>query len=178
MREQTRKIQVENKAYLAVMKEDKFYSYNSKTIKTKFQQHYEQINQETPPPKKEKSFFAKVFLGIKDSLNPYSKYNPDNKKLNAREHTGLTMAVRKKKESINSPEPKPKLVPRTMDDMSVSYKKQEGIVVNAAQKQADIERFKSDLETINKRMHKSKKRSSTETSNVVNKNPKGRRMSI
>ena len=56
MREQTRKIQVENKAYLAVMKEDKFYSYNSKTIKTKFQQHYEQINQETSPLKRKKFF--------------------------------------------------------------------------------------------------------------------------
>ncbi len=152
LREQTRKIQIENKAYLAVMKEDNFYHFKPEQIKAKFQEYLDHINQETAPVKNKESFAIKLLHGIKDALNPYSKYNPNNK-LNTQKHSGLTEAVRKENETIKLQDTKAKPALRTKDDMDIILDKgKEKIVVDAAQKKVDIERFKRDSEMITKRM--------------------------
>jgi hypothetical protein len=109
LREQTRKIQVENKAYLNLMKEDGFYKYTPEQIKTKFQEYCEGINKDTPRVQAKESFVVKLFHGIKDAINPYSEYNPNNQ-LNIEKHSGITAAVRSENEVPKTQDVKQKLV--------------------------------------------------------------------
>jgi len=155
LREQTRKMQIENNARIAVMKEDKFYYFSDQEIKNKFQSYSEQIDKETPPIPKQKSTISKLWQGIKDALNPYSKYNP-NAELEASKHSGLTMAVRKESEAITVEMKKVKTIIKTKDDININPFRQEDKLqpINLSQRQADIERFKKDSEAINKKMKK------------------------
>jgi hypothetical protein len=76
LREQTRKIQVENKAYLNLMKEDGFYKYTPEQIKTKFQEYCEGINKDTPRVQAKESFVVKLFHGIKNAIKSLRQNSP------------------------------------------------------------------------------------------------------
>ncbi len=91
------------------------------------------------------SFVVKLFHGIKNAINPYSEYNPNNQ-LNIEKHSGITAAVRNENEAPKTQDVKQKLVARTMDDMDVSYKQKEtgATTINEAQREADKEKFRID----------------------------------
>jgi hypothetical protein len=164
LREQTRKIQVENKAYLKLMQEEDFYSYTPPQIKTKFQEYFEVINNSTPPAQKKESFAVKLFHGIKDAINPYSEYNPNNQ-LNIEKHSGITAVVRSENEALKIQDVKQKIVVRTMDDMDIAQNKKDvEVIINSAKRDYDKKEFIKDAAIIKIRMEKSQNLSSNETS--------------
>lgn len=90
----------------------------------------------------------KIWHGIKDALNPYSKYNPE-----IREHSGLTTAVRKENAEAVTKTPTIKAKAVTKDDFALNARtgiKSEAI--SAEQRKIDLERLKEDAKKLDKRM--------------------------
>jgi len=87
---------------------------------------------------------TRVWHGIKNALNPNSKYHPEVK-----EHSGLTTAVRK--EHIKEPIIKAKAV--TQDDFELNKKSTtNNITLTPEQRQKDLARFKADAQLLETRL--------------------------
>ena len=118
LKEQTRKLKIENDALKETMREKKFYSFSNEQIEKTFEKKKIQIESETLPVKKEST--AKIiFTALKDALNPLSTFNK------VKEHSGMVKAVRREEANLKKPEidSKPKIKRRSTDDINVSQKK-------------------------------------------------------
>ena len=134
LKEQTRQLQVNNKAMIAVLREENFYQLKPEQIENTFRNKQEQLDKYIPPVEKPEGPFARAWQGIKDALNPNSKYNPNNE-IKANKHSDLTSAVRKEDEALDiSAKPKDKPITRSMDDLEIKPKS------SAEQKSASIDR--------------------------------------
>lgn len=148
LREQTQAIKNENQALVATLKEDNFYSLNSTQIREKFEEYLKEINSNALPVQKQESMAKRIWHGIKDALNPYSKYNPE-----IREHSGLTTAVRKENAEAVTKTPTVKAKAVTKDDFALNART--GIkskTISAEQRKIEIERLKEDAKKLDKRM--------------------------
>jgi hypothetical protein len=171
LKEQTRQLQVNNKAMVAVLREENFYQLKPEQIVSAFHNKQQQLDKDIPALEKPDGVFARAWQGVKDALNPNSKYNPNNE-IEANKHSGLTSAVRKEDEALEiSAKPKDKPITRSMDDLEIKPKS------SAEQKSASIDRtqlteqLKQDqlklyALTINKALHSTGHSQSIVSSNI------------
>lgn len=119
LQEQTRQLEVDNKAMVATMREGNFYQLKPDQIKNIFQSKQQEINKDIPALSKPEGAFARAWQGIKDALNPNSNYNPNNE-IETNKHSGLTHAVRKENEDLEiSAKQKDKPITRSIDDSDI-----------------------------------------------------------
>ncbi|WP_316353845.1 hypothetical protein [Candidatus Trichorickettsia mobilis] len=158
LKEQTRQLQVDNKAMVATMRESNFYQLKPEQIKSKFESKQQEVNKDVPEVPKPQGAFARAWQGIKDALNPNSKYNPNNE-IETKEHSGLTSAVRKENESLEiSAKQKDKPITRSMDDLDNKPKssvEQKDTPIDRANLKAQFkqDQLKLDALKINKELH-------------------------
>lgn len=118
LKEQTRKLKIENDALKETMREKKFYSFSNEQIAKTFEEKKTQIESKTLPVKKEST--AKIiFTALKDALNPLSTFNK------VKEHSGMVKAIRREEANLKKPEidSNSKIKRRSTDDINVSQKK-------------------------------------------------------
>ncbi|WP_316353849.1 hypothetical protein [Candidatus Trichorickettsia mobilis] len=158
LKEQTRQLQVDNKAMVATLREENFYQLKPEQIKNTFQSKQQLLEQEVPAVPKPESAFSRAWQGIKDALNPNSKYNPNNE-IKTNKHSGLTSAVRKENESLEiSTKQKDKPITRSMDDLDIKPKssvEQKNTPTDRANLIAQLkqDQLKLDALKINKELH-------------------------
>ena len=158
LKEQTRQLQVDNKAMVATLREENFYQLKPEQIKNTFQSKQQQLDKDIPAVAKPESAFARAWQGIKDALNPNSKYNPNNE-IETNKHSGLTSAVRKENEALEiSAKQKDKPITRSMDDLEIKPKSSAELKdtpIDRAQlkEQFKQDQLKLDALKINKELH-------------------------
>jgi hypothetical protein len=144
LRQQTQTIQNENLALVTTLKEDNFYKLTPTQIKDSFEHNLQTISNDSASVLKQETMATRVWHGIKNALNPNSKYHPEVK-----EHSGLTTAVRK--EHIKEPIIKAKAV--TQDDFELNKKSTtNNITLTPEQRQKDLARFKADAQQLETRL--------------------------
>ncbi|MDP4709461.1 MAG: hypothetical protein NWS20_05650, partial [Rickettsiaceae bacterium] len=144
LRQQTQTIKNENLALVATLKEDNFYKLTPVQIQDSFKQHLQEISKNPEPIPKQETTVKRIWHGIKNALNPYSKYHPE-----VQEHSGLTTAVRK--ERIKPPIAKEKAV--TKDDFELNKQSTtQSTTISKEQRQQDLERFKADAQKFDARL--------------------------
>ncbi|WP_323738409.1 hypothetical protein [Candidatus Trichorickettsia mobilis] len=172
LKEQTRQLQVDNKAMVATLREENFYQLKPEQIKNTFQSKQQQLDKDVPAVPKPQGAFARAWQGIKDALNPNSKYNPNNE-IETNKHSGLTNAVRKENEALEiSAKQKDKPITRSMDDLEIKPKssaEQKNTLIDRAQlkEQFKQDQLKLDALKINKELH-STGHSQSNTANNTN----------
>lgn len=150
LRKQTQAIQNDNQALVSVLKEDDFYRLSDTKIQEKFQEYSKDISSKSPPVPKQETMVQKIWHGIKDALNPYSKYNPEVK-----EHSGLTATVRKENAKAVTKAPAVKTKAVTKDDFALTARTDtKGETISAEQRKMDIERLKEDAKKLDKQIAK------------------------
>lgn len=145
LRAQTQAIKNENQALVATLKEDDFYSLTPTQIREKFEEHSQEISSNALPVQQQENIAKRIWHGIKDALNPYSKYHPDIQK-----HSGLTAAVREENTERATP-PIPVVEKAvTRDDFALNMKSNsKSTTITAEQRQQDLARFKADSQQLN-----------------------------
>ena len=146
LRQQTQTIKNENQALLATLKEDNFYKLTPDQISDNFKDNLQKISSHSLPVPKQETITKRAWYGIKNALNPYSKYHPD-----AQKHSGLTEAVRK--ENIKSPIIKEN--PVIKDDFELNKRTTiEDTIITKKQRQKDLKNFKDDAHKLDARLAK------------------------
>ncbi|WPY00328.1 hypothetical protein Trichorick_00200 [Candidatus Trichorickettsia mobilis] len=175
LKEQTRQLQVDNKAMVATLREENFYQLKPEQIKSTFQSKQQEINKDVPEVPKPESAFSRAWQAIKDALNPNSKYNPNNE-IETNKHSGLTNAVRKENEALEvSAKQKDKPITRTMDDSDIksgSSVEQKDTSTDRANLIAQLkqDKLKLDALKINKELHSTGHSQSVVSPNVGQQN--------
>ncbi|WP_316354011.1 hypothetical protein [Candidatus Trichorickettsia mobilis] len=154
LREQTRQLQIDNKAMVATLRDDNFHKFTKEEICNQFAIEQNQINSETPAVKKAESLLSKSLHAIKDAFDPTSKYNPNND-IDASKHSGLTSEVRKENEAtIESTTQKDKPITRTQEAPEFSSKSANEQKSTTMDRMALKEQLTQDQQKINANMDK------------------------
>ena len=171
LKEQTRQLQVNNKAMVAVLREENFYQLKPEEIESAFHNKQQQLDKDIPAVEKSDGLFARAWQGIKDALNPNSKYNPNNE-IETNKHSGLTSAVRKEDEALEvSVKPKDKAIARSMDDFEIRPKssgEQKDTSIDRAKLTEQLKQYQLKLCAlkINKELHSAGHSQTTLSSNI------------
>lgn len=150
LRKQTQEIKNVNQALVATLKEDEFYTLTPTQIRDKFNEHLQKISSNAPPVQKRENLAKRIWRGVVDVLNPYSKYHPDVQK-----HSGLTTAMRKEKTNTptdNHSITKGKAV--TQDDFALNMKKKKHTRNTTLTREQEIAQFKKQSKEIDSRLRK------------------------
>ncbi|MEM6339212.1 MAG: hypothetical protein AAF673_04745, partial [Pseudomonadota bacterium] len=118
-------------------------------IKDKFNEHLQKISSNAPPVQKQENLAKRIWRGVVDVLNPYSKYHPDVQK-----HSGLTTAMRKEK--TNTPQSNHSITKEkavSQDDFALNMKKKQTRNTTLTREQ-EIAQFKKQSKEIDRRLKK------------------------